>query len=80
MLFSLRVYVHAERLGWLFAQDGDSHTGAWPPLGHGEREGPAGDKLSAAADDAGYGGRVRKERSDWSPPCGSPHPAQLVIG
>ena len=30
--------------------------------------------VSAAADDAGYGGRVRKERSDWSPPAGSPHP------
>ena len=54
--------------------------GGMAPLGHGKREGPAGDKLSAAADDAGYGGRVRKERSDWSPPCGSPHPAQLVIG
>ena len=28
------------------------------PLGHGKREGPAGDKLSRS-DDAGYGGRVR---------------------
>ena len=45
------------------------------PLGHEKREGPAGDKLSAAADDEGYGGRVRKERSDWSPPGGSPQPS-----
>ena len=50
--------------------------GGMAPLGHGKREGPAGDKLSATADDAGYGGRVRKERSDWSPPVGSPHPSE----
>ena len=40
MLFSLRVYVHEERLGWLFVQDGDSHTGAWPPSAMGRGRGP----------------------------------------
>ena len=29
--------------------------------------GPAGDKFLRSRD-VGYGGRVRKERSDWSPP------------
>ena len=42
-------------------------SGGVAPLGHGEREGPAGDKFSRS-EDAGNGGRVRKERSDWSPP------------
>ena len=34
--------------------------GVPPPLGHGKREGPAGDKFSRS-EDAGNGGRVRSE-------------------
>ena len=37
---------------------GKEAPGGVAPLGHGKREGPAGDKL-LRSNDAGYGGRVR---------------------
>ena len=41
-------------------------SGGVAPLGHGKREGPAGDKFPRSGD-AGNGGRVRRARSDRSP-------------
>ena len=42
-------------------------AGGVAPLGHGKREGPAGDKFPRSGD-AGNGGRVRSERQRTEPP------------
>ena len=46
---------------------GGRFPGAWPPSATGRGTGPAGDKFSRS-EDAGNGGRVRREQSDRSPP------------
>ena len=54
---------------------GTPSRGHGPPRPWGEG-GTRRRQVIRAADDAGYGGKVRKERSDWSPPVGSPQPSE----
>ena len=58
------------------SRDGKEVPGGVAPLGHGKREGPAGDKLSRS-DDAGNGGRVRSGAKRNGAPREPPfHPAK----